>query len=366
VLAHNLRVFDEKSRIDTGHKKRAATIFSHLNNSAREGCEASRVLIEDWFSHFPADERNELRSRFRSGEDAKFASAFHELCLHELLLRLACGPRQHPAVVNSTKRPDFSVIEPDGFEFLLEARTSTAVSTGPDSDPRRNRVRDFLQEFKVPGFSLGIDELSSGYRDLRLANLRKHIRESVKSSTREDADRIRVPALETDDGWKIRLTAIADTLPEPKKNTVLYEAWGHTWSGPTSPLRDALMEKAGRYGSELAMPFLIALNSFDAVLGTLDFEELLFGKSGLWGTLDNPRYRRVSAILLTKNLWAATLLMGQVEARLYLNPFADRPYRGVLRQMDTFTFECASWRCHAGNSIDQLLKLPLRDSSLWD
>jgi hypothetical protein len=366
VLAHNVPVFDCKTRIDATQKKRASSIFSDLNNSARPGCEGSRTLIEDWFSNIPTSEQKELRSRFRSGVDVHFASAFHELSLHELFLRQSCKPRQHPTLATTKKRPDFSIVEPDGSEFLLEARASTAISTGPDTNPRLSRVQDFLQDLKIPGLLLGLDELRWGTTNLSLKSLQWHIQKSLKNAATDRSGLIRIPAFQTDDGWKIRLTAISDTMPEVKKPTVLYQAWSHTWTGPSYSLHDALKEKARRYGSELGMPFVIAVNSFDALLCTSDFEESLFGEHGLWRTPDKPQYRRVSAVLFTRNLWPATVLMGQVESRLYLNPFAIRPYRGTLSKLDTFKFESGSWYCDLGAPLNHLLKVNLLDSSLWN
>jgi len=366
MLPHGVPVFDLKARTDTNRKRRATSIFFHLNDSARPGCEASRTLIEDWFSHIPTGEQKELRSRFRSGVDAHFGSAFHELSLHELLLRQSCKAHLHPTVARSMKRPDFCVVEPDGSKFLLEAKVSTAVSSGPDTDPRLSGLQDFLNELQIPGFLLGVDELSCGPTNLSLKSLRRHIQESLKNVVSDQSSFVRVPAFQTDDGWKIRLTAISDSMPEVNKTSVRYQAWSHTWTGPSYSLHDALKDKARRYGTELGMPFLIAVNSFDALLCTSDFEEPLFGEHGLWGTADNRRYSRVSAVLFTKNLWPQTLLMGQVESRLYLNPFADWPYRGTLTKLDTFKFGGRSWGCESGTPINDLLKLNLVSSSLWN
>lgn len=366
MIAHgDLSVFDCKTRVDDGYKKRAESIFSHLNNSARVGCDVSRNLIEEWFANIPVSERGELRSRFRCGEDTKFSSAFHELTLHELFLRLSCKPCHHPILANITTRPDFGVTEPDGFEFLLEAKTSTAVSTGPDSNPRRNRVLDLLQEFKVPGVTLGIDELTPGNRDLRGTVLRRHITESIKKRDQSDSRRFSIPPLETRDGWKIRLTSIPRSGNEIRR-TILYEAWARIGVRPANRLREALIEKAGRYGARLDLPFVIAINSFDGVLASRDYEEALFGKGSLWGAPGSHRFGRVSAVLFTKNLWPQTVLMGLVESRLYLNPLAEKPYRGALTKLDAFRFERGSWQCYPGSSINQLLNIPSLDSSVWN
>jgi hypothetical protein len=96
---------------------------------------------------------------------------------------------------------------------------------------------------------------------------------------------------------------------------------------------DALKRKGGRYGNQLAMPFVIAVNSFDCMLTNRDFEEALLGECGFWGTVGAPMFQRVSAVLFTKNLWPPTLLTGQVYSCLYLNPRAKQPYAGVLTKL---------------------------------
>lgn len=359
-------MFDRTARTDRRRKKRADSIFSYLNNSMRPGSEASRALIEDLFVRVPLDSQQELRSRFRSGNNAELASAFQELCLHDLLTKQACELVPHPCVPGTTKRPDYRVLEPEGLKFLLEAKSSTEVSSGPCSDPRGDRVRDFLAGFKPDGFLIGVDELVAGCKDLPHRFLAGHIGKSLKETLAENSARILIPPFETDDGWKIRLTAIPDCSYGNRNSSVLYEAWSRTWNGPSYALPKALIEKGGRYGNQLGMPFVIAINSFDPMLTERDFAESLFGERGLWGTVETPRKRRVSAVLFTVNLWPATLLMGHVESRLYLNPFAHWPYEGVLTKLDIFRFASASWKRYPGTRIHQLLELRLLGTSLWD
>ena len=88
---------------------------------------------------------------------------------------------------------------------------------------------------------------------------------------------------------------------------------------------------------------------------------------GFWGTESAPNHRRVSAVLFTKNLWPATVLMGQVYACLYLNPWAERPYAGLLTELPTFRFENREVREYPGRPWHELMNLePLADTSLWD
>jgi hypothetical protein len=78
-----ITVFDKAPKTDTVRKKRTECVYSCLNRSASPDSTAGRMLIEDWFSRFPAEEQKSMCSRFRSGKDKDFNSAFQELFLHE-------------------------------------------------------------------------------------------------------------------------------------------------------------------------------------------------------------------------------------------------------------------------------------------
>ena len=91
---------------------------------------------------------------------------------------------------------------------------------------------------------------------------------------------IDIPLLTTSDGWRIKLTALPTARYGSRQTgTVMQELWSRTWSGESAnPLRDSLKKKGSRYGDQLAMPYVIALNSDDGMLTRRDFEETLFGE----------------------------------------------------------------------------------------
>lgn len=371
------KVFDTASRTDLNGKMRMEPIFAHLNRSGRPGSAASRALIETLLSRVPQAEQADFCSRFRCDDDVQFAAAFQELTLHELLWRQGCKLRFHPNVPGTTKQPDFHVRQSRAPEFLLEACTSMAISSGPESSPRGDRIRDFLERLNLNGYLIGIDELTAGSEDLRQDLLARHIDDGIKAAVvGYAAESISIPLLTTTDGWRIKLTAFPTARYGARSGTVMQEAWTTTWNGPSYPLRDSLKKKSGRYGNQLAMPYVIAVNSLDAMLTDRDLEETLFGARpqtavtdnrlarGFWGTATAPNHRRVSAVLFTKNLWPATLLTGAACAYLYLNPWAYRPYDGVLTALPTFRFESDVPR--PGARLHKLLKLRLRNSTLWE
>jgi hypothetical protein len=323
-------IFDPAAASESGDKKRSESIFLDLSSSSRPGSEASRKLIEEMFARFPADHQNDLRARFRSEGNSAFACAFQELTLHELLLRQNCTLELHPKLSATCKRPDFRVRQADESEFLLEATTVTALATGPLLNPRANRIREFLDHHELDDLLIGIDELSVGKLDLPLKHIKLHVRRTLADIDLRKNGSTALPPLETQDGWRIRLTAIPSVTPPGPGGRIVYEVWGLSLSSRAADLAKALVEKARRYGAGLDRPFVLALSPLDPMFGDGEFVGSLLGRSSLWGSAESPTCTRVSAVLFTPALWPANLLMGHVESRLYLNPFAARPYNGVL------------------------------------
>ena len=346
-------------RTSTEHKRASQPIFEYWNNSARRGSEVSCALIENWFSRYPASEQYELRKRFRSC-DASLAAAFHELCLHELLLRQGCTITVHPSVAGTAKQPDFKVAEPNGSTFLLEARTSTEVNSGPEYGPRYNRVLDYLRGETFDGFLIGVCELTAGQNELSVRRIKRHILKSLAEPSTDREGLVEIPSFEMD-GWRIKLKAFPCTK-YPNRTGLLFLGFSRTRTTSRHPLSSALKEKANRYGKALTLPLVISVSSLDPMLTDTDFDHQLLAKQVIWGSTGR---RHLSAVLFTYNLWPETLLTGQVGSRLYLNPKAERPYSGVLDTLETFRLDGDSWHCRPGKSLWEILELPRYRSSLW-
>lgn len=244
-----VRVFDAARRMDATGKMRRESIFAYLNRSGRPGSAACRALIEARLARVPQTEQANFCSRFRCGNDFEFTAAFQELTLHELLRRQRCKLRFHPTVPGTTKQPDFTVQQPGGPEFVLEACSSMDISSGPENGPRADRVRDFLQGLKLQSHLIAIDELTEGTKDLPQKVLARHIDDGIKAGVvGYVADSISIPPLTTTDGWRIKLTAFPTERYGTRSGTVMQEAWSRTWKGPSYPLRDSLKKKSSRYG----------------------------------------------------------------------------------------------------------------------
>src|SRR5919202_5698397 len=88
-----MRLFDTISHHDEGPPQFAEPEFICLNRSAKPDVSHIRELLEAWLSRYPTSVQTDLCGRFRSPDDTLHRSAFFELFLHELLLRLGYQPR---------------------------------------------------------------------------------------------------------------------------------------------------------------------------------------------------------------------------------------------------------------------------------
>jgi hypothetical protein len=262
-------------------------------------------------------------------------------------------------------RPDYLVSQPNIKQFLLEARTCSTITTGPENSPLLHRVRDLLQDLKLDGVSLGIGKLVAGKNDLRRRKLEDHVKAAIADIS-PASKFMALPTFQTADGWKIQLTAIPWLKDESSSSTVRYEVYSGSAVSISSTLLRALKKKGGRYG-QLEIPYVIAVNSCDVMCTHHNCKEALFGSSthsGFWGTSSNPSYQRVSAVLLTVGIWPATVLMGQTYSCLFLNPWAHYPYQGILTKLNRFEYPVSDGPIR-GLSLNELLGIepsdPLRD-----
>jgi hypothetical protein len=108
-----MNLFENILRTDCGPATPTEDTFSFLNRSAWPASEAVRNLLESFFGRYPSSESAELKCKFR----AQFESAFFELFLHELLLRLGCEVSYIPISMGQTTKPDFLARFPHSYQF---------------------------------------------------------------------------------------------------------------------------------------------------------------------------------------------------------------------------------------------------------
>lgn len=346
-------------RTDDSPQEYTEPFFTFLNRSADAEISQIRDRLEEWFQRYPEEERAELQSRMLAGNDS-FNAALLELYLHRALTIAGCTVAVHPQIEAAEgKRPDFLVIEPSGSKFLLEARVATGISD--EERGAEARMDDFLER---------VSRLNSDYMlDVRTSGAQPHgfgIRAFMAWIKGElgklDYSSIRASHAEKDskpvelkypnDEWEVRINVYAKS--EENRGTsgsLISYSTGARCIDPYGHVRDAVQRKASRYG-QLPLPYLIAVLDLGTGDDVRDATQALFGKlmiswrvdgttdrepeifrepDGAWQTPFGPKATRVSGVLILKHLtvWDPTRTI----SRLYLNPWATKPYSGLLEQM---------------------------------
>ncbi len=361
-----MRLFDEMERNDHELAQYAEPLFAYLNRTARVEFATIRRELEEWFARYPASNQAELRARFRSHIDSQHQAAFFELFLHELLLRLGCQVTVHPTVLSVARTPDFLVKSPEGEAFYVEATIATNESAAEAAARARiNAVYDALnRRVDSPDFFLWIEvdgnpatpppaRRIASFVSARLASLNPdEIAKLYETGRIEEIPRWSFEH----EGWKIEFKPIPkkpEARGKPEVRPIGVQSTGVRWVDHRIPIREAIVEKAGRYG-DLDLPYVVAVNVLEFI-NKIDVMEALFGKeqftiafsqskptepvdirasrlpNGAWTGTGGPRYTRVSAVLLATQLSAHSV--PRANLRLYHNPWAQRPYRSVLTRL---------------------------------
>jgi hypothetical protein len=362
-----MKLFDDMERNDTGPASFSEAKFNYLNRSARPAFLRVRAVLEDWFSRYPGAHRRDLHSRFRSTSDIDHQSAFFEVFLHELLLRLDCRLEIHPSVGGSVKRPDFLVRPNSGRPFYLEGAVASGESRQEASaGALRNKVHDLLNRLDSPKFFISWEVISSTPTAPATRKIKAFLKQQLDLLDPEQiASRYKsggYPALPhwrySHDGWEIDFFPIPKS-PElrgkPGVRPVGMELHGVEIVDPRTPLRDVILEKAGKYG-RVKHPFVVAVNSRADHLDRTDVLEALFGREqfiytqtrngvvgpkaerapdGVWTSPNGPRYTRLSAVLLFVGLLPWTVCCCQV--CLYHNPWAEKKLDSELNRLSRMT-----------------------------
>lgn len=358
-------LFDEGERNYTGYRVPRESCFAFLNRSGQPRFERTRMLLENWFHNYPAAYQVALSNSFRSNEDIQHWGAFFELYCHALLEYLGFTTSVQVVVDATVNRPiDFLVLENDTPLFYLEAMVATGAKSGFTNQRKIWELIDTLDTLDEPDFQVSIEVEQESRQNLPMSQIRSGVHQWLQTL---DPDQVAELRRKTSydkhprcrwerDGWKIVFFAIP-RLREDRgttRHTVLFHGWSAHKVEAQSSLRDALEEKADRYG-KLEVPYVIAvdilaIDSFGSNAG-----EVFFGKeialidtrsekvtltrspllpnrprseNGLWFGRRGPRNQQVSAVLLVDELmpWA----IAHKTPILWHNPWAEKPLDPVL------------------------------------
>lgn len=381
-----MELFDAHPHDLQGPRTNAQSSFDFLNRSSRPEPADIRRVFEGWFSHYPADQQNDFRSRFRSKKDREHRAAAFELTLHELARRTSRRITVHPEPDwQTSKRPDFQVEPAEGSPFLLEAIASAGQSGGEAQREGLIAVLlDRIDQMDSPNFFIKVGVDGTPGSTPRAKWIIGFLKDKLRDLDPDEVARQHQLTGELPE-WRYDLDgATLIFAPIPKSPEARGKAGVRTlgtlsgeavWVDAVTPLREALRDKAQKYGGP-PRPLVVAVNSLDLYLEPgKDIRQALFGsertgvrvtgevvkrhsRDGLWLGNEGPRYRNVSAVLMVYALVPWTV--GVARARLFLNPWAIHQLAHGLEELPNASVKGEELVYRDGRSIADLLGLPER------
>jgi len=342
-------LFLDRERADDATKRAAETDFGFLDRCAWPTAQRVREYLDQCVARYPQAERAELVARVRSGDDRAFRSGLFELLLHEYLIRQGFLLTPHPTLPNgATTKPDFLVVAPDGSSFYLEATSAS------DRDDRSQAgealvatTLQHLSEASHPNFFVEVSH--TGYPTTQPSGRRLtaavvawlntlNADEAVAALERHEFDQLPVMEWGHED-LLVTVTALPcrpDARGNPRR-LIGAQNFGAHWVDGWTPIRDAVMTKARRYG-DLELPLVIAVNIGAHRLDVIDEMQALYGQeqfildrnnidagprmerapNGAWNGPSGPRSRRCSGAWLFHDVTPYTV--SRRKHTLYANP----------------------------------------------
>ncbi|SRR5258707_10777059 len=355
-------LFSQIERLDTDPSGYSEPYFTYLEKSARIEMARVRDLLESWFTRYPNAHKHEFKRRCQTN-NIKFESAFFELYIHELLLRLGYSVEVQPENRTANlKRPDFFVHNSDGEAFYLEATVASGTSTEQMVQlARKNKVYDAINKIDSPNFFLGMKMKGSPSTEPPIKSWLKQISGWLSSldpdkflefSKHTDVD-IRPKLALSHDGWHIEFFATPKSIKaraESGIRSIGMQMGDFEKVNSTEVIRRAAIAKAKKYG-KLDKPYIIAINVHTAFFDRIHVMEALFGTEqyivtseedkpqikivratdGAWTSPFGPRYTRVTGVLIMERLMPSNIAYSDL--CLYHNPWASNSYNGQMQQL---------------------------------
>jgi hypothetical protein len=382
-----VKLFDDIEHKGDGPPEYQESQFAYLNRIARKDAFRIREVLEDWFSHYPdVNDKADLRGRFRDKDHIQHESAFFELLLHEMLIRLGYKVDIHPQVDEAIeRRPDFLAILEGRKEFIVEAvlaldrsRKDTATRA------RKNVVYDTINKLKSPKFFIGMKLFGDPQTPPPGKKIRKLLKEEIDNLDYDDVvarykegDIDCLPKWPFEhDGWSIEFFPIPkseDAIGKPGIRPIGLVSFGYFEVDPIMTIREAILSKAKAYGKP-KLPFIVAVNNFERHVDYPEIMEVLFGRwkysfaklddgsvstkeerdlDGVWTSRAGPRNRQLTAVLIFQDVTSWNFAGRNV--RLYHNPYISDLYDTELMQLPQMIPK--DMMLHDGKSVGSIFGL---------
>ena len=355
-----MKLFDEFERTDLTFQSLTEQDFAFLNRSADVHFEAIRTGLESWFSRFPEEKSKDIRERFR-GENGPHSGALLELLTHEFLNAVGTDVKVDPDLNGLT--PDFETTC-DGTKILLECTVVQPSSVEVGADKREAVIKKAVDSLDAGHFALAWECVNQGPSQPPIKQLINQL--STWLMTLDPNEESTSKCEWSSHGWDLVVRAL------PFKPGV-YKQEGDKAIGVeikigllnvAPQIQSVLQRKAKKYKAS-EIPYIVVLahrhtgfnidlnstfdNSVaDALFGQVQWaiphmmyesslpDSLPRGFDGFFGSCENPRNRKVSAILFKRELTLTSpstklspdLLPPWV---LYHHPWTERPLaHGIL------------------------------------
>jgi hypothetical protein len=346
-------VFDDIIRTNAKVARHDEGRFEFLNRSASRYFTICRDLIEEWFTHVPAQHQPGLRGNLRS--EMHHRSAFWELYLHEAYRRSGYTVVIHPDVPGRSSHPDF-LLSRGNERFYLEAVTVGRSPAERAEEARLSQVHQLLAEMLIEDFSIELSTYAVGLRPLTTKAMRARMRAWIAAL---DADAITTDVEASpgagfdtlpefcweDDGWSLIFHAIplgewARGVPRPALG--MMGPGEATIVDNITGLTRVLDSKRGKYGP-LDAPLVVAVQSnTDVPTHDYEVEQALFGVSsrrppetakgeghlfaeGLWIGRSGWRNAEIPQVISIYNLAPWSVCRSQARCWSTLEPGIDLP-----------------------------------------
>ena len=366
-FSNTMNLFDNILRTQRGPATDSEDTFSFLNRSAWPASEEVRNLLESFFRRYPSSESAELQRKFK----AQFDSAFFELFLHELLLRLGCEVAVHPNINGTGAKPDFLARFHEGQEVIVEAVIATdRTDKERRRDARLNALYDAINSKTIsPNFFICLGPISDRDAIPTPKKIRKFIKERIAGLDPDVVARaLRIGCelprwtYRDEGGFELEITA-TPKMPEFRGNPAIRAIGAYPgearWGDSRAALKKSIDDKATKYG-DLDRPFVIAVNvtskwgiDRDVVVKALfGSKELGDESDGVWNATRNTR---LSGVLVTMmgpwSIHCASLC-------LYHNSFAKRSCREIPWKISQAIAREPEMQWLEGTNPPELFQLP--------
>ena len=358
-----IRLFVDKPRSYYGLSRRAESIYSYLDRSARPEYAKIRDMLERWLNRLPLPKRDAVISRIRhksygsADENRRFNAEFFELFLHEFLTDARTSVTVDPNY--SGKTPDFEVIEylGDGsnLSYVVEA-TDIDLKRGTELERQWNELSaiDSLDELPIREFGLFLttrgaldstprkDDLQRTFMELAQ---KADFEELLNSSFKEDYNFDDAPSATFEfGGWKAtgRLMPVLPEYHQQPDGFVSIWSRGADHIDDIGRVKNRLYDKAKRYKN---VEHLIVALRCD--YSNRRLEEVLFGRrtfnfyfrerpndtsplpepyhgqnlDGFWYNSSGPQNENVIGVVAFWEVHPWSL--SDAEAVFYSNPYVD-------------------------------------------